>query len=166
MGSQAEHSGERLVFSFFIIKESERERERGPLAQVTRRMMCAERCLVQLSTLHTQRALFLTHQLGPRSLPDPPPAADPQLLPACFPWPRSNCFMWLDRGRLEVGPRPSASEDTCFPVGRGCVGIGRVEQWGGGVRVGDGPPGREGNKRKRALSHALFGGGWEGAVHL
>lgn len=93
--------------------------------------------------------------------PSRPTAADPQLLPACFPWPQSKCFMWLWLGQVGGGPPPLSSEDTCFPVGWGCVGVGGVEQRGGGVQWGGWglvmPLGRGGNKGTGALSHALIG---------
>lgn len=62
-------------------------------------------------------------------------------------------------GRLKVPP-PLSSLDTCFPVGLGCVAVGRVEQGTGGVQwTGWGsrlPPGTAANKTARALSHGLL----------
>lgn len=39
----------------------------GPLAQVTLWMMCVERCLVQLSTLHSKRPFFNPSESHPRA---------------------------------------------------------------------------------------------------
>lgn len=87
----------------------------------------------------TQRTLFSNHPVARTPLPTlktpPSPflAADPHLLPVlCFPWPLSKCFMWPRQ--VEGGPPPLSSQDTCFPVGPGCVAVGRVEQSTGGVQ--------------------------------
>lgn len=89
--------------------------------------------------------------------PTPSPSPTSSFLP-CFPWPWSKCFMWPGWGRSEVDPRPLSSEETCFSAGRERVGVGRVEQWGGGVHLFGGwvesSHGRGGNKRAGALSHA------------
>lgn len=74
-------------------------------------------------------------------------------------WLDSRCFMWHDWGRLEVGPHPCPQKTLVFQWHEGSVGVGRVEQWGGGaqrMKGGSLPPGRGGNKRRGALSHALF----------
>lgn len=88
-----------------------------PLTQVTLWMMCVERCLVQLSTLHSKRPFFnprVSHLrartlLPPKPplqpLPHPPPRLQsPSSFLLCFPWPWSKSFMWRDWGRLEVDP--------------------------------------------------------------
>lgn len=75
----------------------------------------------------------------PRSLPkkhsSPPSAADPQLLPARFPLAAVQVLHVARLGQVGGGPPPLSSEDTCFPEGCGCVGVGRVEQRGGGVQL-------------------------------
>lgn len=124
-----------------------------PLARVTLWMMCMEHCLVQLSTLHSKRPFFNpreSHPLArtplPSNSPSPTPAAEPQLLPALLPLAVVQLLHVARLGQVGGGPLPLSSEDTCFPVGIGCVGVGRVEQRGGGVQfMGWGvelPPGR------------------------
>lgn len=120
------------------------------LAQVTLWMMCVERCLVQLSTLQLKEA-FLQPKGKSSTSSDPAPSPPPnQLLPAPLPpWPRSKCFMWPDRARSEVDTPAPSSEETCFPAGRERVGVGGVEQKGGGVH----------------LFHFHLGGGWVNSSH-
>lgn len=161
--SQAEYSGERLVFVFHYKRGragggANRVQDGGPLAQVTLWMMCVERCLVQLSTLHSKRPFFNPSESHPRARTPLPskktllalPQTPSSFLP-CFPWPESKCFMWLDWGRLEVGPRPCPKKTLVFQWDGGVLVLAG---WSGGVRLM--PPGRGGNKRPRALSHALF----------
>lgn len=45
----------------------------GPLAQVTLWMMCVERCLVQLSTLHSKSPFFQLERKSPTSSDPAPP---------------------------------------------------------------------------------------------
>lgn len=148
----------------FCFSSQEREsggsrvQDGGPLAQVTLWMMCVERCLVQLSTLHSKRPFFNPSESHPRARTPLPskktllalPQTPSSFLP-CFPWPESKCFMWLDWGRLEVGPRPCPKKTLVFQWDGGVLVLAG---WSGGVRLM--PPGRGGNKRPRALSHALF----------
>lgn len=172
-GSKAKYSGNAL-FLFFITREEEGGsgvQDGCPLAQVTIWMMCMERCLAQLSTLHSKNPFFKpreSHPLARTPLPSKK-TPKPLLPPHCCRPPAPSCLLPL--AELQVlhvavtgagwrWPPPLSSEDTCFPVGWGCVGVGRLEQRGGGVQRMGGlemPLGRSGNKRTRALSHALFG---------
>lgn len=138
-------------------------------------MMCMERCLAQLSTLHSKKPFFKLREshpeLGPHSLPKNtllplprhrPPAPSCALLPLAT----VQVLHVAVAGRLKVPP-PLSSLDTCFPAGLGCVSVGMVEQRTGGVQwTGQGsrlPPGIAAYKRARALSHGLLG---NACVHL
>lgn len=70
----------------------------------------------------------------PHPTPSPNPAAEPQLLPALLPLAAVQVLHVAQLGQVGGGPLPLSSEDTCFPVGCGCVGVGRVEHMGGGVQ--------------------------------
>lgn len=132
------------------------------LAQVTLWMMCMEHCLVQPSTLRSKRPFFnprVSHlrartllPLGPPPVPHPPPAPSCPASPG--PGPSASCG-WTGAGRRWT--LALSSEETCFSAGRERVGVGWVEEKGGGfiyfIYLGDGwncPTGEGGNK----LSHA------------
>lgn len=137
--SQADCLGETPCFCYFITREAEGWGG-GPwrLAQITlwRMLGAAEQTALKEPFFSTSEKVV--HQLRPRSCSQKkkksprPFAADPLLLPACFSWLQTKRFMWLDWG----WPPPLTSEDTCFPVGWGRVGVGRVEQGVEGVSVG------------------------------
>lgn len=124
----------------------------------------AEHTALKEAFFQPQRKSSTSSDLAPVQIPPAPtPAAEPQLLPALLPLAGLQVLHVAPLGQVGGGPLRLSSEDTCFPVGRGCVGVGRVEQngwrgsvYGAGVGRGGLPPGREGNKRTGALSHALF----------
>jgi len=62
--------------------------------------------------------------------------------------------MWLNWGRLKVGPRPCPKKTLVFQWDEGVLVLAG---WSRGVEGFRAVPGREGNKRTRALSHALLG---------
>lgn len=104
-------------------------------------MMCAELCLVQLSTLCWKRPIFQPERKSSTPIPEKTPSIPPSaaetpcsFLPAS-PWLRTKRFMWLDSGAGWERPPPLSSEDTCFPEGWGCVGAGRAEQRVEGVQL-------------------------------
>lgn len=167
--SQAEYSGNAL-FLFFITREGEKEEwdarwlpigSSYPLDDVYVALPCAAE--------HTalKEAFFLnpreSHPLARTPLPSkktlvpPPLCCRPQLLPARFPWLQPKCLMWLDWDRLETGPHLYPQKTLVFQWDEGVLvlaGWSRGEEgfnWWGELA-----PGRGGNKRTRALSHALF----------
>lgn len=85
-----------------------------PLAQVTLWMMCVERCLVQLSTLHSKRPFFnprVSHLRARTLLPPKPP-----LQPLPHPTPRPACRAPAPSCSASPGPGPSPS---CGVTGAG-----------------------------------------------
>lgn len=144
-GCQGEYSGNAL-FLFFITRGRGVQDVR-PLARITLWMVRVERCLVQLSTLHSKKPFFQPQRKSSTSSDPPipfpkreeknntlfsPSAADPQLLPACFPWLLSNCFMWLDWSRLEVAPAPVLRRHLFSSGTRVCwCWQGGAEEWRG-----------------------------------
>lgn len=138
----------------------------GPLAQVTLWMMCMERCLVQLSTLHSKRSFFNPRESHPLAW-TPLLSKTTLLSPLCCRPPAPSCPASPGRspnascGSTGAGwrwaPTPvlrrhlfSSGMRVCWCWQGGVEGFSR---WWGGL-----PPGRGWNKRTRALSHALF---WE-----
>lgn len=175
--------GETPCFCFSL---QEREREGGAGCKMVALwlelpfwMMCMERCLVQLSTLHSKRPFFNSreshpqartplpsnHPTPPHPTPSPPPTRlqNPSSFLPCFPWLQSKCFMWLDWGRLEVDPCPCPQKTLVFQWDEGVLVLAGWSRWvegftlwGGGGARWDWPPGRERNKRTGELSHGLF----------
>lgn len=149
-----------------------------PLAQVTLWMMCMERCLVQLSTLHSKRPFSnprVSHLragtlLPPSPHPSPTPATESQLLPAPAspgPGPRASCGQTGVGWRWTPGPCPQKTlvcqrdESVLVLAGRSraAEGFSSFHVFGGGWVDPLPPPpppphGRGGNKSSGALSHA------------
>lgn len=106
----------------------------------------------------------LARTLLPSKFPRPPPRLqNPSSFLPCFPWPASKCFMWLHWGRLEVDPCACPQKTLVFQWDEGVLVLAGWSRMGGGVQFmglgwgwGGLPPGREGNKRTGAFSHALF----------
>lgn len=97
---------------------------------------------------------------APSLAPTPSPSPH-QLLPALLPLALVQVLHVAGLGQVGGGPLVLSSEETCFSVGRERVGVGRVEQKGGGVHLFHLFGGwvksshwRGGNKSTGALSHA------------
>lgn len=90
------------------------------------------------------------HVPFPKTTPllPPPVLQTPPLLPACFPWPQTKCFMWLDLRQVGGRPPPCPQKTLVFQWEQGVLVLAGWSRGLKGFSRGRPPPREQEIKEK------------------